>query len=1201
MPLPYLGTIFLTWTIFVGGLTSVLVHVENSRLSESVSIVPQVSSQEREEANGGVDISFIAKKAENLKRSIATSHIAERFASSVDGTLGAQEGSDSASSSASIVEVDDAENSVVGNLLGLFSKKSDYSLKVDIIGDGHVIYSSGSICGGVCSVAYHADSVATLIATPGPDSTFAGWGGACKGKDVCTVKMNDKRIVSATFTKLPSSELKNTLPKQPVVTEAEVTRHATQSDCWIIVSQKVYAVSSYLSLHPGGKSVIVKMCGKDATAVFTDRGGTGAHSRSAWSLLGTFIVGVLPSFDQTKVSAVKEYTPEDVARHASPADCWISILDSVYSVSSYIALHPGGRLNIERVCGKDATEVFNNRDSTGTHSAYAWSLLKAYLVGALTISVPTASISNSASTTKVTTVSPVGNSSEFTLSQIAAHSTKTDCWIIVSDNIYSVGSYIAMHPGGTSVITNLCGKDATNGFTTRGGTGAHSGSAWTMLGSYFVGVVAGTVPAQVQVPNTPTSPSVTPTPPPNVSSITYSLLQVAAHATQADCWIIVSNNIYSVSSYITMHPGGMNIITGLCGKDATNDFTTRAGTGSHSTYAWGLLGGYLIGSVGAASTVIPPTPTPAPSPTPAPTPTPTATFTLAQIATHATQSDCWIVVSNNIYSIGSYLAMHPGGIAVITPSCGKEATTAFTTKNKGSSHSTYAWGLLGGYIVGSVTGTTPAPVPAPVPTPTPTPTPTPSGGPYTAAQIGTHATQSDCWIVIGTNVYSVGSYTLSHPGGVSAITNLCGKDATTAFATKNGLGAHSSYAQSLLGGYLVGALSGPPPSSTPTPTPTSSTYTATQISSHSSVSDCWIVIGTNVYSVGAYLTLHPGGGYAISKYCGKNATTAFGNRGGTGTHSAAANLALGGFLIGTLSGTAPASTPVNPAPSFVYNQTDVAAHSSPSDCWIIVSGSVYSVAPYVSLHPGGRTRITNLCGKDATTSFNNVGHSTKAKGILGGLLIGTYSATVSIPPSAVNGVCGPANNTSVSLAPLAGLCAIGTASSVFGSGPFTWSCTGSNGGVTASCSATLASVVTPPSPIDGVCGAANNTSVSSAPTTGLCTLGTASSVSGSGPFTWSCAGSNGGVAANCSATKTVTVTPQTYSVTVTSSLVLSSSGMTLNTGDKVVFTYTSGSGEAKISVSPSSSASPASFTLDKDITTKTVTISASGVYTFIAR
>ena len=52
-------------------------------------------------------------------------------------------------------------------------------------------------------------------------------------------------------------------------------------------------------------------------------------------------------------------------------------------------------------------------------------------------------------------------------------------------------------------------------------------------------------------------------------------------------------------------------------------------------------------------------------------------------------------------------------------------------------------------------------------------------------------------------------------------------------------------------------------------------------------------------------------------------------------------------------------------------------------------------------------------------------------------------------------------------------------------------------------------------PVNGACGSANGTTVSAKPTANLCTAGTASTVSGSGPWAWSCAGSNGGSTASC--------------------------------------------------------------------------------------
>lgn len=111
--------------------------------------------------------------------------------------------------------------------------------------------------------------------------------------------------------------------------------------------------------------------------------------------------------------------------------------------------------------------------------------------------------------------------------------------------------------------------------------------------------------------------------------------------------------------------------------------------------------------------------------------------------------------------------------------------------------------------------------------------------------------------------------------------------------------------------------------------------------------------------------------------------------------------------------------------------------------------------------------------------------------------------------SLFNGTCGSANAGKYATAPSTDLCTLGAAGSVTGSGPWYWSCNGINGGTNASCSATKIT--------DGTCGSANGTTVSRAPSANLCATGTTGAVSGSGPWNWSCSGTNGGSTASCSA------------------------------------------------------------------------------------
>ena len=79
----------------------------------------------------------------------------------------------------------------------------------------------------------------------------------------------------------------------------------------------------------------------------------------------------------------------------------------------------------------------------------------------------------------------------------------------------------------------------------------------------------------VSVPVT-TSPVVTTSP----TAVTqqYSLADVGAHNKASDCWMVIHDKVYNVTSFIAsgQHPGGP-VITQGCGKDATTLFEDRPG------------------------------------------------------------------------------------------------------------------------------------------------------------------------------------------------------------------------------------------------------------------------------------------------------------------------------------------------------------------------------------------------------------------------------------------------------------------------------------------------------------------------------------------------------------------------------------------------------------------------------------------------
>lgn len=81
------------------------------------------------------------------------------------------------------------------------------------------------------------------------------------------------------------------------------------------------------------------------------------------------------------------------------------------------------------------------------------------------------------------------------------------------------------------------------------------------------------------------------------SGITLSHAEVGKHKLPTDCWMIINGNVYNVSNFDTLHPGGASQIDAYCGTDATQAFLTRGGTGMHSSRADQELSQMLLGKL----------------------------------------------------------------------------------------------------------------------------------------------------------------------------------------------------------------------------------------------------------------------------------------------------------------------------------------------------------------------------------------------------------------------------------------------------------------------------------------------------------------------------------------------------------------------------------------------------------------------------
>ena len=101
-------------------------------------------------------------------------------------------------------------------------------------------------------------------------------------------------------------------------------------------------------------------------------------------------------------------------------------------------------------------------------------------------------------------------------------------------------------------------------------------------------------------------------------------------------------------------------------------------------------------------------------------------------------------------------------------------------------------------------------------------------------------------------------------------------------------------------------------------------------------------------------------------------------------------------------------------------------------------------------------------------------------------------------------LCGANSNKTLSSKPTTNLCSAGTSSVVSGTGPWTWDCT--KDGYSSPCTAY---------PV--MCGSSNGKNLGAKPTTNLCAVGANTPVLGTGPWTWDCV--IGTYSASCSANK----------------------------------------------------------------------------------
>ncbi|KAF9136238.1 hypothetical protein BGW39_003683 [Mortierella sp. 14UC] len=69
---------------------------------------------------------------------------------------------------------------------------------------------------------------------------------------------------------------------------SQVAAHSSENDCWVIIHDKVYDVTNFLNDHPGGKKILLKNAGMDATKQFD-----AFHNAGVLEKYGALCIGVI--------------------------------------------------------------------------------------------------------------------------------------------------------------------------------------------------------------------------------------------------------------------------------------------------------------------------------------------------------------------------------------------------------------------------------------------------------------------------------------------------------------------------------------------------------------------------------------------------------------------------------------------------------------------------------------------------------------------------------------------------------------------------------------------------------------------------------------------------------------------------------------------------------------------------------------------
>lgn len=685
------------------------------------------------------------------------------------------------------------------------------------------------------------------------------------------------------------------------------------------------------------------------------------------------------------MSASKTLSLSEVSAHDKPGDCWVVLYGKVYDLTKFALVHPGGDTNITWNGGSDVSEIFRDQG----HGRAQILRLSEYYIGELDDTSragriaaknleykqrPNEQCSKTPSKTPILGTTPRSLTSsikilpshsgrevtyeeqsdeqfpkrQWSLDEVGQHDHSKDCWVVISGKVYDLTNFAAQHPGGETNLTWHAGTDATQVFREQG----HELKHLHVIEDYCIGFLEDAVSSSRRKH-------------PSFRERKLSSQDIANDSGRLSNTSLINTERKSSSMRLKGSKATLSQSNSKSSIDADNDQKFEM-TGSRKV----------------------------------------AQYNLDDLSKHDKPKDCWIVLFGKVFDVSPFVDHHPGGDTNLTWHAGTDASRVFQDQGHGIKHLQ----VLEKYFVGVLTDGS------------------------TQQHLSTRRRYS--------------SFNRRSSSALSEASHGSAKSLRKHSAASLGLGIVDPPSSSASFFNTASDLRN-----------AKNMYSTEEVAKHDRAGDAWFIVNGKVYDLSQFLGKHPGGEHELLPLAGGDASKAFRDQGHELRHLQIIEQYCVGHYMATSevaqdrrystfskrrtaralsdsrnllysssrsfgrydsmrirrSQSANAQDincdqdrqtnedPTKPSVSQFkqrryFSSADVSAHDEVKDCWITISGKIYDLTDFITLHPGGETNISWHAGTDGTQIFMDQGHSIKHLETLEKYLIGYLDDSTSSKP-----------------------------------------------------------------------------------------------------------------------------------------------------------------------------------------------------------